>query len=162
MNWRELADSREDPLFDFMWDIQILAPGGARFAPEYVENFDVPLPKFEAGSATFQARKYYFAEFEDFGTATLTFYEDVRCTIWRNLRTWQKKIKTEDGNYNVPAEYKGTIHGIIHDPHVNTRVRFQLNGTFPTIVPNLPLGNTGVMLKHQIEFAVDSVKAEFL
>jgi hypothetical protein len=159
MSWRDRAQSRTDPLLRFYWDISIQSPGGV-IKPEYVEEVNVPLPKYESDSATFQARKYYFAKFEDFGVTTIKFYEDVNCTVTKWLRAWQQKIKSENGNYKVPTEYKGTITAMAKDPTDATTTTFVMYGVFPTQVPAIPFGSTGDLISLDVEFSIDRVEVK--
>lgn len=157
MSWRERARSRADPLFRFSWDIAISSPGGA-IDSAYVEEINVPLPKYDSDSAVFKARKYYFAKFEDFGVASVKFYEDEKGTVMSWLRTWQNKMKTENGDYEVPSKYKGTITVPIKDAKNATTKTLTLYGVFPTQLPSLPLGSTGEIIQLDVEFSVDRVE----
>jgi hypothetical protein len=158
-NWLDLAQSRQDPLLAFYWDIVIMSPGG-KLPPEYVEAIQVPLPKYDSDMAVFQARKYYFAKFEEFGVISCRFYEDTdtQVTLW--LRDWQQRIKDDSGNYEVPSQYKGTIHVTAKDPMDADTTNFTLYGVFPTQVPALAFDSTGQRLVLDVEFSVDSLLIE--
>ena len=156
-NWRDLAKNRPDPLLRFYWDISFNTPVGP-IPPEFVEEVNVPLPKYESDSATFQARKYYFAKFEDFGVTTIKFYVDVNCTVINWLRAWQGKMKADNGNYVTPSVYKGVITVLSQDPTGATMKTFKLKGAFPTQVPSIPFGSTGDIVSLDVEFSIDSVE----
>lgn len=158
-NWRDLANTRPDPLLRFYWDIAFNTPVGT-IGAEFVEEVNVPLPKYESDSATFQARKYYFAKFEDFGVTTIKFYMDVDGKVITWLRNWQQRIKSRDGNYKVPGEYKGTIVVHSQDPTGAQMQKYTMRGAFPTQVPSLPFGSTGEIISLDVEFSIDSVEVE--
>lgn len=157
MNWLKLARSRQDPLLAFYWEVLIQSPGGY-IPPEYVEAIQVPLPKYDSDMAVFQARKYYFAKFEEFGVISCRFYEDVDTRVARWVRNWQAQIKDDQGNYEVPSKYKGIIHVVTKDPKNKDTTNFTMYGVFPTQVPQLAFDSTGVRLTLDIEFSVDSLK----
>lgn len=157
MSWRDRAKSRTDPLLRFYWDIHIKSPAGT-IPPEYIEEVNTPLPKYESDSATFQARKYYFAKFEDFGVTSIKFYEDHKCTVTKWLRAWQNKIKTDNGDYFVPSDYKGTITVMAKNAKDETTTTFVMHGVFPTQVPAIPFGSSGELVSLDVEFSVDRVE----
>ena len=156
-NWRDAIQSRADPLLAFMWDIIILGPG-VTIDPGYVEAVNIPLPKIESNAVVFQGRKYYYAKFEDFGVMSMRLYEDVHGTSIRHIRSWQKKIKADNGNYNTPKEYKGTILVWQTAPDGKATVGYKMHGVFPTQVPDIAFQSTADPISHQIEFSVDMVE----
>lgn len=157
-HWRDLISARHDPLLRFNWDIESLYTPAGSIGKEYVEELSLPLPKFDSDSAVFKSRKYYWAKFEDYGVMTIKFYEDQNLTVTKWLRAWQGKIKTPNGNYNAPKDYKGifTINSV--DAVGEVQARFILNGVFPTQVPSLPFGSTGEAVTLDVEFSVDSME----
>jgi hypothetical protein len=154
MSWQARAAGRTDPLLAFYWDIQFQTPAGT-IPPEYVESVQVPLPKYDSDHAVFQARKYYFAKFEDYGVANCRFYVDVNTRVVTWLRNWQKLIKDADGNYNTPSKYKGTIFVQAKDPTDATTTQFTCFGVFPTQVPVIPFDSTGERITLDVEFSID-------
>lgn len=157
MDWLSLAGDRQDPLFAFSWDIIIMSPGGD-LPPEYVESIQVPLPKYDSDMVVLQARKYYFAKFEEFGVITCRFYEDCDTRVTKWLRGWQTLIKSDSGDYSAPFEYKGNILVRAKDPEENATTSFLLQNVFPTQVPSLGFASTGERITLEVEFSVDNTR----
>lgn len=157
MNWRSKAQSRQDPLFRFSWDIIIQSPG-MELRPEYVEECNLPVASFDSDSVVLQARKWYHAKFEDFGVMTLKFYEDEDCTILKAIQSWQRKIKEVNGDYLLPSEYLGNATVMAKSAQGDTTATFKVRGVFPTRVPPIPFGSSGELVSHDIEFSVNSVE----
>jgi hypothetical protein len=163
-SWRDLAQARADPLMQMDWDVQFNPPAGVTpLAHEFVEEIHVPMPKFESDSVTFQARKYYYAKFEEFGVASLKLFENNRMAATKFIRAWQGRIKDSRGNYRVPSEYKGSITVWPRDSKQSNIARVELHGVFPTQTPQLDYTSSGERsLLDGVEFSVDDVKIFFL
>lgn len=162
-SWRDLASGRADPLWQFDWDILIKPPSPiVAIDAEYIEEIQVPMPKFDSESVTYQARKYYYAKFEEFGVATLKIYEDNRMTSIKKLRGWQSQIKDTMGNYRVPKAYKGSIFVWPRDAKQTNIAKMELVGIFPTVVPNITFGSANERVVIDVEFSVDYVNLTFL
>lgn len=159
MSWLDKANTRDDPLFAFDWDIKFETPAGD-LPSEYVEAIQVPLPKFDSDHAVFQSRRYYFAKFEDFGVANCRFYIDNNTRVVKWLRDWQQKVKSKNGNYNVPSAYKGRIYITSKDATNATRTTFICYGVFPTQIPSIPFDSTGDRITLDVEFSIDRTDIE--
>ena len=160
-SWRELASQRQDPLMAFDWNVSIRGPNGLEIGNSHVEEIQVPMPKYDADSVTYQGRKYYFAKFEEFGASTIKFYIDNRLSALNIVRQWQQLMKSNKGNYRVPSAYKGTIIVTPCDTKQTPIAQMTMFGVFPTQVPNLNETSAGERVTMDIEFSVDSVETIF-
>lgn len=158
-DWLALGQSRSDPLLDFYWTIQFQTPAGP-LPPELVESCQIPLPKYDADFIVTQARRGYFAKFEEFGVASFTFYMGVDGQTVNWLTSWQSLIKDSSGNYNVPASYMGSIVISTTDPKNSVMKTYTCKQAFPASVTPLSLGSQGQRVTLEAEFAFSQVLIE--
>lgn len=112
-NWLELAQARSDPMMQFMWDIDWNFPpglAGLSLPVEMVEDIQLPLSRFDVDNVFYQGRRFYYAKFEEFSPVSIKFYEDVRGTTTTFFQNWRQVIRSENGDYELPVNYMGSLH----------------------------------------------------
>lgn len=156
MSWLARAIGRSDPMFSFMWDISINSPAGPLGA-EYVETANVPIPVIESDSIVFQGKRYFFAKFKTFGVISLHLYEDGEGTTMGWLDAWQQIIKTPEGDYATPSEYKGSITLRAQNTTGATTKTLTAEGVFPTTVSPAAFNSESGKIGYDVEFSLDNL-----
>ena len=154
-SWAARAQSRPDPLVHIDWDIEM--PDG--FDSANVEEIQASMADFAVSDGVFRAgTRQYYAETEDIGALSITFYEDRLLTTTQYIKGWRARIANPDGTRNYPSVYKRTIKVWPMDAKGNRLAEFKYKGCWPSKIPSIAWGSQGTTrITHQVDFSVDSL-----
>lgn len=153
-SWMARAQSRPDPLLNIDWDIEM--PDG--FDSANVEEIQASMEDFGVSSGVFRAgTRQYYAETEDIGALSITFYEDRLMTSSQYCKAWRDRIRNPDGTRNYPSKYKRIIRVWPMDVKGNRLAEFKYVGCWPSKIPAISFGGTNTQrITLQVDFSVDA------
>jgi len=154
-NWLELTQARNDPMMQFLWDIEWNFPNGLQgieLPVEMVEDIQLPLSRFDVDNVFYQGRRFYFAKFEEFSPVTIKFYEDNAGTTTRFFQNWRQLIRSENGDYSLPVDYMASLHIYPLDQTNQRILDILIEDMFPTGFGNFSFASGGGRQEPSIEF----------
>jgi hypothetical protein len=130
-----VAGGRPDPLLNLDWDVMIQIKGINVDISSYVEEVALPSIRIENKPVFRQGTQEFYAKTETPGSLTLKLYETASLDSYRFFRAWKNLVRTPNGDYGLPSEYKGRI---LLYPLAADRSRiavFEARGCFPISLP---------------------------
>jgi len=106
--WKMVAE-REDPQFNFNWDVFLLVNGLSFDLGPYIEEVQLPSVSIQSQEVFREGQMIPHGEHENVGDVSLRVYEDVNQSAMRFFRRWKMMIRTPEGHYATTAEYMGTL-----------------------------------------------------
>lgn len=156
--WYSLGRQRIDPLWSFLWDIEMPDVNGMRLPNYYIEEITLGLPAATDWNVFRNGTYSYYAGFSDVGQLSLTVYEDQRLSASTYFNEWHKSIQDMDGAFRPPIEYQKTIYIYLVDNSGVEIGYFRVNGVFPLTREGHTM-NSGSTDRHilQIQFSVNGM-----
>lgn len=157
---------RKDPLLSFHWGCinDVIVPtSGLKLPGDYVESIDLPFNNIQVAEGHYGASGFtYFPGSHDVSAFSMTFYEDVSCTTLKFINDWKSQVKSWDGTYNLPIQYKGDILVALFDPKGKVVLQAKMIGCWPSDTGNLSLNyNDSGRLVITQTFSVDDQELLF-
>lgn len=153
------AMGRKDPLLNFCWFAQLPKIGPYKLDWSYIEEFNAPLRSFDNNVQYQRGRDNKYASKQNVSNLSLKCYEDSTGKTQAYLEAWRNLVIGEDGQFNLPVNYKKDITLVILDVSRAISVyTLVYHGCWPVSADAFQLssGASERLIASQ-EFSVDSV-----
>lgn len=119
----------------------------------------LPLPFFETESWTKESTREYFPNVYDIGEISVDFREDEQGTIRNFIFDWMSQIRSFDGRYALPVDYKKRMKLHFLDVNGDVTTEYEAYGVFPKNPGNLEgdYATSGILI-YTVAFSCDSMK----
>lgn len=98
----------------------------------YVQDISVPQPAVGTKPVSRGGRNIYLPDFQDIGTVSIQFYEDVAGSVGYYLESWRQLIRNDFGYYNEMANYMKPITLVTVNPAGTEMFSLEMVDAFPT------------------------------
>jgi len=98
----------------------------------YVQDISVPQPSVGAKPISRGGRNIYLPDFQDIGTVSIQFYEDVAGSVGYYLETWRQLIRNDLGYYSEMSNYMMDITLTTVNPAGTDMFSLTMVDAFPT------------------------------
>ena len=124
----------------------------------FAQSVDIPLPKYSPEAVFGGAKNRYYAGTQDVDQITVNFFENHRTDVSRYVNNWLGYIRTQDGVYNLPVEYKKFFLIGMYDVSKKELVNVaNVIDVWPVGGQQMSLDQTSGLLTLPISFSVDTV-----
>lgn len=98
----------------------------------YVQDISVPQPAVGTKPISRGGRNIYLPDFQDIGTVSIQFYEDVAGSVGYYLESWRQKIRNDLGYYSEMSNYMNDIVITTVNPAGTPMFSLTMVDAFPT------------------------------
>jgi len=127
----------------------------------YVLEVNFPFAYLESAARYRAGTFLYFPGHSNIDSPAVTFYETESFQLLQAFKSWQDKIRDNDGNYGMPVDYLGTVVLHLHDTRGQERARCYLYGCWPSRLADWAMNyQNSTHLQVQVTFACND--SEFI
>jgi hypothetical protein len=153
------ANARLDPLMNFQWSAVLTYPkAGSLSMSDFIEEVTLPELKIENQGVFREGSRSYFSGTADTGTLNIKFYEDRRLRAYSFINKWFLTVRSRNGTYSPPTQYKGTAIISAYDNAGIEIGQWKVMGIFPLSTPPYPFSSgQSERVIASVDFSVDDI-----
>lgn len=147
-----------DPLLNFQWAARVL---NMNVKGEYISSISTPGMRYDTKSIYREGKMHHYASFFDTDTIRMTVYADTTNTSNNFALNWMRSVKSHQGFYRLPKDYKRDVEIVLTDSFFMKVFRITAVGCWPTAWESYDLSSEGSSaIATTLTLNVDDVKFE--
>ncbi len=118
-----------DPLLSYQWAAYI---PGVIDRHEYIMAITTPSIRYDQQPRFISGKVHHYAGFMSVDDVSMTIYTEVSGMAPSTMAHWVREIRSRDGLYNLPSQYKKTIVVVLLDQADRIVAEFRYEGAWPS------------------------------
>lgn len=151
---------RGDPVMNYLWNARIV--GGSSLLGvdmhQYIDQIQTPSIRFNTKPVFREGKMKHYATSYSADDLNIHMYTAIDGTTFNYAADWLSKVKTFNGYFTPPIEYKRTVLLDVFDQQNRTVMQFAFEGCWPTSWESYTFDSgQGQVMMTQLTLSVDNM-----